>query len=268
MQHSRKFTVPNPMGLNTIHYRRSGSPDRTIDGSYPGNLSYTLLRSDGSFQSQTPRIASDIRRYGHDQEDERFTSTEQSSSMCVTGNHSMTLGHSLESHTGCESSSSHLAGDEDDLSVPARQRQIHLLRNWKWEALSIVISLGLMGAVIATLARYDHGTQPEWPYNININSLISVFTAVMIAQLSFILAESMYKFPSTSTPTCNVLVRRQDTSALTMSSHCVPAVISQLKWFWFNQPHPLHDLEHYDAASRGIVGSILFLYRFASQPRA
>lgn len=53
-----------------------------------------------------------------------------------------------------------------------------------------------------------------------------------------------------------------------MSSHCVSAVISQLKWSWFDQPHPLEDLEHYDAASRGIIGSMLFMYRFARQPRA
>lgn len=268
MQHSRKFTVPNHRVSSTVHYRPFESPDSTIDGSYPENISYTPLHNNVLFQSHAPRIASHARRYGHDQEDERFTSTEQPSSTCVTGNHSMTLDDSLESHTGCEPSSSRLVGDDDDLSVPARQRQILLLRNWKWEALSIVISLGLMGAIIVTLAKYDHGTQPEWPYNININSLISVFTAVMIAQLSFILAESMYKFPSTPAPTCNISARRQDNSALTMSSHCVPAVISQLKWFWYNQPHPLQDLEHYDAASRGIIGSMIFLCRFASQPRA
>lgn len=193
MQHGRKISVPAPMGRATVHDRRPGSPDETPDGSYPDNLSYTVLHNDDSLQRPTPRRSLHVQRCGHDQSDEHITSTEQSSFTCITGNHSRNRDvFDLEPHAGRKSSSSRSTRDKDNLRVPPRQRHIHFLRNWKWEALSIVSSLGLLGAVIGTLAKYDRGTQPEWPYNININSLISVFTAILVAQLSFIVAESMY----------------------------------------------------------------------------
>ncbi|EKG16900.1 hypothetical protein MPH_05881 [Macrophomina phaseolina MS6] len=36
--------------------------------------------------------------------------------------------------------------------------------------------------------------------------------------------------------------------------------ISQLKWYWFNEPQPLIDLDRFDTASRGPWGSLLLLF--------
>ena len=125
---------------------------------------------------------------GFNQNDETLlASTERSSSTYVSDNHLSGV-----EHTGDTPSTSHLKVDQDDLIVSSSRQHIPLLRYWKWEILSIVASLGLLAGIFGTLARYNHGQQPEWPYNININSLISVLTAVIIAQLGFILAEGAY----------------------------------------------------------------------------
>lgn len=195
MQHSRKVR-----GLTTAQHRRPCSPDDTPDGSYSDNLSYTTLNNNDSFQCPEQRETLNVRRYGHGQDDEGFTSTEQSFSTCASGNHSRTLDNLLGPHTGYKPSTSLLTGDEGDLSVLSRQRNIHSFRHWRWEILSTVTLLCLLGALIGTLAKHDHGTQPEWPYNISTNSLISVFAAVMIAQLSFLMAESTYQAPLTLVP--------------------------------------------------------------------
>lgn len=49
--------------------------------------------------------------------------------------------------------------------------------------------------------------------------------------------------------------------------HCLPAAegISQLKWYWFNEPQPLIDLDRFDTASRGPWGSLLLLFHTRKQ---
>lgn len=63
-------------------------------------------------------------------------------------------------------------------------------REWKWEIVSIVVSFGLVVAILVTLAKYNGNEQPVWPYNININSLVSVLTALITAQLGVITSGS------------------------------------------------------------------------------
>lgn len=63
-------------------------------------------------------------------------------------------------------------------------------RDWKWEVLSVLISFALVVGILVTLKEYDGNEQPVWPYNININSLISVFTAVITAQLGVTISAS------------------------------------------------------------------------------
>lgn len=63
-------------------------------------------------------------------------------------------------------------------------------REWKWEILSVVVSFGLVVGILVTLAKYNGNEQPVWPYNININSLVSVLTALITAQLGVITSGS------------------------------------------------------------------------------
>ncbi|KAH8777875.1 hypothetical protein F5883DRAFT_237794 [Diaporthe sp. PMI_573] len=184
MDHGTRISVPSSRRHITAQPRRPGSPAESLEDSNSDNPLCTL--EGDSLQNPTlrPNLLVAGGPNGHDQEYERLTSTERSSSTCVV------LDDPTEPHASHTSSFPRLITEKEGPSAPSRQSHIHSLRNWKWEVLSILTSLGLLIAILVTLARYNHGTQPEWPYNINVNSLLSVFTTVIIAQLGFILVET------------------------------------------------------------------------------
>ncbi|KAL2061034.1 hypothetical protein VTL71DRAFT_9086 [Oculimacula yallundae] len=88
---------------------------------------------------------------------------------------------------------------------------------WIFETLCCLWAAFMLFAMIITLVIHQEKSIPSWPYSISINSLIAIFTALMKAALMVVVA----------------------------------AAISQLKWDWFGEPHPLVDLEYFDAATRG-----------------
>lgn len=198
-----------------------------------------------------------------------------------SGTHTGVLDDGLEPDTGRIPSNSNLVVVHREKSKgPPSRCHVSYFQDWKWEILCLVTSLALLLGVFIMLMRYNRGEQPEWPYNININSLVSIITTIVIAQLGFILAQSMYctsvTLPPRPAPQTERGGRVDSKEVYPTPKDCAfghkltqgSAVISQLKWSWFRQPHPLQDLDHYDAASRGIIGSIMFLCRFASRPRA
>lgn len=178
--------------LTIVHSHGPGGSCNALEDSSPDTRSLPLSQDTDPLQKTTSQERLHLGRYYNDQEDALLTSTQRSSSTCVINNQNTVLDESFDSHACLTPSSSRLPAEQGYVSVPHRQCYIDLLRKWMWEALSIVSSLGLLTAILVTLARCNHGTQPEWPYNININSLISVFTTIIIAQLGFILAGSRY----------------------------------------------------------------------------
>ncbi|KAJ5179462.1 Protein of unknown function DUF3176 [Penicillium capsulatum] len=90
-----------------------------------------------------------------------------------------------------------------------------------WEVLAILVSTGLMVAIIVILARFDGQPQPTWNH-VSFNSVIS--------------------WLSTISKGCVI--------------YAVKEGLGQLKWAWFSQStRPMFDLRTFDAASRGVYGS-------------
>lgn len=107
----------------------------------------------------------------------------------------------------------------------------HVLRYWTWELASLVTTVGLFAGIVTVLLKYDGQELPEWPYSININTLIALMSTVLRASMVFVVAE----------------------------------VIGQSKWAWFtDKPRPLQQLQSFDDASRGVWGSfsLIGLLRF------
>ncbi|KAL4899348.1 hypothetical protein BDW74DRAFT_189438 [Aspergillus multicolor] len=100
--------------------------------------------------------------------------------------------------------------------------------SWTLEILGCLLSVVFLAAIIGVLYYYDGRPMPEWPYGITLNALVSVFSTVMKASMAFILTESL----------------------------------AQLKWSWFRDGNKLSDLALLDAASRGVIGAFVVLFRF------
>lgn len=99
-------------------------------------------------------------------------------------------------------------------------------RWWYWEITAACLSLGFAAAVVGILISIHGKPLASWRFPIRPNSLVSIFITLSKATL---LA-------------------------------CVETSISQLKWLHFSQPRPLSELEVFDSASRGPLGSLVLLW--------
>ncbi|CAI7654037.1 unnamed protein product [Penicillium glandicola] len=89
-----------------------------------------------------------------------------------------------------------------------------------WEILAMILSTGLLLAIVVILNNYNHHPQPIWEY-VSLNSIISWISTIAKACVLFSLSEGL----------------------------------GQLKWIWFTQKRrPMSDLRTFDSASRGIYG--------------
>lgn len=96
---------------------------------------------------------------------------------------------------------------------------------WKWEIAACWLFLVAIFAILATLYPHQGRPQPNWPYDISINALLSVYSAVFQACLAYVVSSG----------------------------------VGQLQWRWYGQERPLFDLVRYDAAGRGPLGSLRWL---------
>ena len=104
-----------------------------------------------------------------------------------------------------------------------KPHQNRVLRFWRWEMLSLFVSIGLMAAIIAILMHFNGQKLPEWPFSINLNTLIAILSAIFRATMLMVVAE----------------------------------ILGQARWSWFTQmPRPLFDLQEFDQASRSVFGSL------------
>lgn len=109
-------------------------------------------------------------------------------------------------------------------------------RYWIVEIGSWVLGCACMIVIVAVLGAYDTKPVPQWSLaitsrpthlTISLNAFVSLFATLSKAMMLVPLAES----------------------------------IGQLKWLWFERKHrPIADLQDYDAASRGIRGSLRFMF--------
>ncbi|KAF2726947.1 hypothetical protein EJ04DRAFT_596739 [Polyplosphaeria fusca] len=98
---------------------------------------------------------------------------------------------------------------------------------WVLEWLVWLLSLLLCGVIALVLALYDGQPYTKWHSTISLNALVSVFVTLF------------YMFVSISISMC----------------------ISQLKWNYFYQPRPVHDLELFDQATQSVFGSLWLLVK-------
>ncbi|KAI1430193.1 hypothetical protein F5Y12DRAFT_722466 [Xylaria sp. FL1777] len=99
---------------------------------------------------------------------------------------------------------------------------------WLWEFASWFTSTLLLAGVVLTLSLHQNQPLPEWPFGITINALISFLSSL-------------------------------STSALIV---VVTSIIGQGGWAALTSTkRPLQQLDVYDGASRGPMGSFLFLFQ-------
>lgn len=126
--------------------------------------------------------------------------------------------------------------DEPSAYVPrdpeARKRWRWKLQNvssnfWLWEVSACFLSLGLSGIIYWQLKRLDGKALYFWDYKWSPTSSLAL--AVTIAKASMMVP--------------------------------ISSALGQLKWHWFRKSHRLDGMEHFDQASRGVLGSLRLLLR-------
>lgn len=101
---------------------------------------------------------------------------------------------------------------------------------WKYELFAVALCWIALGALLGTLLPHRDDPLPKWPFNITINTLVSIYSSVFKMALAYLL----------------------------------PQCVGQLQWLWFSatqRPRSLFDVVLYDSASRGVTGSLAWLGR-------
>ena len=118
----------------------------------------------------------------------------------------------------------------DAISSGPRPSQLRhppgLWSQWWVEILNCILMIGTLCAIIGILYPNQTKPLPDWPFDVSINTAVSIL--------------------STGLKTCAVLILTEG--------------ISHLKWRWFQKTRPLHDLVVFDSASRGPWGCLRLLF--------
>lgn len=104
--------------------------------------------------------------------------------------------------------------------------QTHIFKNWWIEIGACVVSLVALSAIVGTLQPHHGKPLPQWPYQLSVNTLISIYAVVLKVTILLVTAEGL----------------------------------GQLKWRRFQRDRPLNDLVKYDQATRGPLGAISLLW--------
>lgn len=104
---------------------------------------------------------------------------------------------------------------------PVRKRH-RVLRFWIWEVLSLCLAIGMLVAIVLVLNHFHGQIVPQWRFSITINTLVALLATIARAAILTAVAE----------------------------------ILGQVKWSWFSRPRPLNNLQHFDNASRGLLGSL------------
>lgn len=99
------------------------------------------------------------------------------------------------------------------------------LKVWFWEIISVILTIGLIIAIVVILDHYEGRTLPDWPLGINLNTLVALLATFIRTLMLVTVAE----------------------------------VLGQMKWDWFSRSRSLDHIAVFDRASRGILGSLRLL---------
>lgn len=107
-----------------------------------------------------------------------------------------------------------------------------LQETWIWELLAVCWAIICLGAIAIILLYISDKAVSSWPLPIEPNALIGIFSTLAKAALMT----------------------------------AVPACVSQLKWIHFAEvSKSLNDLQTFDEASRGPLGSLLLIFALISR---
>ncbi|KAF9877754.1 hypothetical protein CkaCkLH20_04889 [Colletotrichum karsti] len=112
---------------------------------------------------------------------------------------------------------------EKRANAPERPR---VLQFWKWEALALLLAMASVVTMTVIPVIYHDAPEEEWPFSININTVIALLTTLMRATMLLVVAE----------------------------------ILGQMKWRFFDRTRPLSDLQHFDHASRSVLGSLKVIW--------
>ncbi|RDW76445.1 DUF3176 domain-containing protein [Aspergillus mulundensis] len=116
----------------------------------------------------------------------------------------------------------------DPTPRPSRLQRLaaELLDSWFYESFAFIFSVGCFVAIICTLNAFNKRPQPTFAYGLTLNAIVSTLATASKSSLIYVIGEC----------------------------------IGQLKWIWFyKNTKPLHDIELYDTASRGPLGSVYMI---------
>lgn len=98
----------------------------------------------------------------------------------------------IESSTVAEEENNQAkVNDEEYLGSSYKGPSPSVLRSWWLEGLAIAISLLLLAAIVVVLFRFDGKEQPDWPYWINLNTIVATLSTILRAQLLLVAAEGL-----------------------------------------------------------------------------
>ena len=100
-----------------------------------------------------------------------------------------------------------------------------VLNTWLGEAAAVVFSVACLVAITIVLRIYDGKASPQMAWGVTLNAIIAILSTASKAALIF----------------------------------AVAGALGQLKWVWFTENRQLSDLQLFDDASRGPLGSISLL---------
>lgn len=111
---------------------------------------------------------------------------------------------------------------------------LQFYETWLFEICFITLSLGCIAVVVTVLRVFDRKPQPDFPSGITLNAIVSTLGTASKAALIFV----------------------------------VTASLSQLKWGWYHDRQSLNDIQCFDDASRGPLGSLLLLTEIPARSMA
>ncbi|GAW14077.1 hypothetical protein ANO14919_034690 [Xylariales sp. No.14919] len=102
-----------------------------------------------------------------------------------------------------------------------------LWKVWGLEIICVALGFAAFAVIVIVLAWFDQHSLPSWPSQITLNTFVAFVTTI---------GKAAFMFP-------------------------VPKAISQIQWAWFRRERPLYDIHVFDQASRGVMGSLVLLWR-------
>ncbi|OAL43622.1 hypothetical protein IQ07DRAFT_592957 [Pyrenochaeta sp. DS3sAY3a] len=125
---------------------------------------------------------------------------------------------------------SSLRNNDNATDTKANTSRRHILDDygWTWEIAAVVASFGSLAAVVAILSTMESQASSRWTFFISLNATVAVFI----------------------------------TAAKSLALLAIGACISQAKWIHFRRSRRrLEELELFESASRGPLGSVVLLSR-------